>query len=133
MNKQKQYLADNVDAMGNVLPTVGENIRHGVKGIKLPDISGVSNVRLLAIKIGNAGDVELTEDIDFNTINDDKAKHLKIIFNSNIACSYPIMINNTKAYEVWSVYLLNTERDGSISFRQCPFNTTCVLLIGDKV
>ena len=50
MNRQKQYLADNVDAMGNVFPTVGENIRNGAKLMNM-NIEGVTNVRLLYIHI----------------------------------------------------------------------------------
>ena len=133
MNRQKQYLADNVDAMGNVFPTVGENIRHGVKGITFPDIVGVSNARLLTIKIGSNGDVELSEDIDFTTEINEDSRFLNIHFTSNIACSYPILINNINAYEIWSSYTVSTADYGKINIRQCPFNSVCVLLIADKV
>lgn len=133
MNRQKQYLADNVDAMGNVLPTVGENIRHGIKGITLPDITGVSNARLLTIIVDSVGGVELSENIDFTPIIDASSRTVKIEFNSNIACSYPIMVSNTNANAYLSVYLVNTESDNKVSVRNCPFNSVCVLLIGDKV
>ena len=133
MNRQKQYLADNVDVEGNVFPTVGENIRHGAKGITLPDITGITNVRLLTIIIDNVGCIELSEDVDIMGIPNSNKSTLTLECASNIACSYPIMISNTNANACSSVYLVNTETDNKITISNCPFNSVCVLLIGDKV
>lgn len=133
MNRQKQYLADNVDAEGNVFPTIGENIRYGAKGITLPDITGVTNVRLLTIIIDNYGYIELSEDVDIINIVDSNKSTVTLECGSNIACSYPIMISNTNANACSSVYLVNTEIDNKVTISNCPFNSVCVLLIGDKV
>lgn len=133
MNRQKQYLADNVDTEGNVFPTIGENIRYGAKGITLPYITGITNVRLLTLIIDNEGYLELSEDVDIISIPDSNKGTVTLECASNIACSYPIMISNTNANAYSSVYLVNTESDNKITISNCPFNSVCVLLIGDKV
>ena len=133
MNRQKQYLADNVDVEGNAFPTIGENIRYGAKGVTLPDITGITNVRLLTIIIDNAGCIELSEDVDIIPIADSNKSTLTLECGSNIACSYPIMISNTNANAYSSVYLVNTEIDNKVTISNCPFDSVCVLLIGDKV
>ena len=64
MNRQKQYLADNVDAEGNVFPTVGENIRFGSNGggVGYP-IKQLTNFRFLTIDADKDGFLNLSENI----------------------------------------------------------------------
>ena len=99
MNRQKQYLADNVDAKGNVFPTVGENIRFGANGgaVGYP-IKNLTNFRFLTIDVNNEGIVTLSEDIKVNFGSDNDNVIHYILFaeysgnNYNIAISSPLMI-----------------------------------------
>ena len=132
MNRQKQYLADNVDIMGNVFPTVGENIRSGVKGTTFPDLTGVTNVRLLTIAIDSIGAVEMSENVQFELDINNNTKCVSITFGDKYACSYPIIVlSDSKDIKNLPWILCTVEKN--IRLKECPFNTTGVIYIGERV
>lgn len=130
MNRQKQYLADNVDAMGNVFPTVGENIRNGAKSM---NIEGVTNIRLLYINIDGAGNITFSENIDCLITKYDDRKNCRIILPTNVCCSSPIMIiSKSNNYNARIYDLCTSNYNGRISLEQCTYDTTAVFIIGDN-
>ena len=148
MNRQKQYLADNVDAKGNVFPTVGENIRFGSNGFNSPNTPGypiesLTNFRLLKIDVDNVGHVTLSEDIKVNFSSDNDEKIHNITFsgysgnNYNIAISSPLMIwidnyfegsVDTPLYQPF----VNTVNYG-MGIRNMPNNSHAVFYIADVI
>lgn len=148
MNRQKQYLADNIDAEGNVFPTVGENIRFGSNGSNSPNTPGypiesLTNFRLLKIDVDNEGIVTLSEDIKVNRgANDDNTIHY-ISFteysgnNYNIAISSPLMIwvdNYFEGTEDTPLYqpFQNTV-NYAMGIRNMPNNSHAVFYIADVI
>lgn len=130
MNRQKQYLADNVDAVGNVFPTVGENIRNGVKLMKL---EGVTNVRLLYIHVDNAGNVTLSEDLNCTISKHDDKNECSITLPKNICCSYPIMVISENNKGVSGIYqLCTTMMSTRIMLRLCAYGSKAVFIIGNS-
>ena len=130
MNRQKQYLADNVDAMGNVFPTVGENIR---KGAKLMNIEGVTNVRLLYINVDKVGNVTLSENLECTISKHDDKNDCSITLPKNICCSYPIMIISENSKGVSGIYALcTTLMYTRIMLRLCPYGSKAVFIIGNS-
>lgn len=145
MNRQKQYLADNVDAEGNVFPTVGENIRFGSNGGGSGGypIKQLTNFRLLTIDVDNDGIVTLSEDIKVNYGSDpDNVIHY-IAFteysgnNYNIAISSPLMIwvdNYFEGTEDMPLYqpFQNTV-NYAMGIRNMPNNSHAVFYIADVI
>ena len=130
MNRQKQYLADNVDAMGNVFPTVGENIR---RGAKLMNIEGVTNVRLLYINIDVKGNVTLSENLKCSILKHDDKNECTIVLPKNVCCSYPIMVISENNKFVQDIYTLCTYIGGdSITLKLCPYGSRAVFIIGNN-
>lgn len=145
MNRQKQYLADNVDSKGNVFPTVGENIRFGSNGSNTPGytIEGLTNFRFLKIDVDNAGIVTLSEDINVNFSSDaDNIIHT-ISFtgysgnNYNIAISSPLMIWIDKYFEgsentpLYQPFVNNINY--AMGIRNMPNNSHAVFYIADVI
>lgn len=145
MNRQKQYLADNVDAKGNVFPTVGENIRFGSNGSNSPGypIESLTNFRLLKIDVDNAGIVTLSEDINVDRASDSDNKIQSIIFrgysgnNYNIAISSPLMVWIDKYSEASvqiGLYQPYGDIDGyGMGIRNMPNNSHAVFYIADVI
>lgn len=132
MNRQKQYLADNVDAMGNVFPTVGENIRNGVKAVQIPDIIRGGAI-YLTIHIDNNGDVTTSIPINLSVTKNMTNKYSTIIFPKFYAISSPIMFANrfseTSDYNVFTLICKNN----CVGLDKCPFKTSVAILIGMKL
>lgn len=132
MNRQKQYLADNVDAKGNVFPTVGENIRYGVKELQLPDIIR-GGAGYLTIHIDNKGDITTSFPINLIVTKNMSGKYSTIIFPKFYAISSPIMFANkfTEAldYDVFTLIC----KDDCVGLDKCPFKTSVTILIGMKL
>lgn len=145
MNRQKQYLADNVDSEGNVFPTVGENIRFGSNGSNSPGypIDSLTNFRLLKIDVDNDGIVTLSEDINVNRASDTNNKNHSIVFsgysgnNYNIAISSPLMIWIDKYYEGSEVIELYQPYADIVSYgmgiRNMPNNSHAIFYIADVI
>lgn len=145
MNRQKQYLADNVDSKGNVFPTVGENIRFGSNGSNSPGypIESLTNFRLLKIDVDNDGIVTLSEDINVEYASESDNKNHSIIFrgysgnNYNIAISSPLMIWIDKYYEGSAQIVLYQpygDIDGyGMGIRNMPNNSHAVFYIADVI
>ena len=144
MNRQKQYLADNIDAEGNVFPTVGENIRFGANGggVGYP-IKQLTNFRFLTIDVDNDGIVTLSEDIKVNFSSDPDNIIHNIAFteysgnNYNIAISSPLMIWIDKYFEgsedtpLYQPFV-NTINYG-MGIRNMPNNSHAVFYIADVI
>lgn len=145
MNRQKQYLADNVDSKGNVFPTVGENIRFGSNGsnsLGYP-IESLTNFRLLKIDVDNAGHVTLSEDIKVNFSSDNDEIIHNMTFteysgnNYNIAISSPLMVWIDKFFEgsvdtpLYQPFV-NTVNYG-MGIRNMPNNSHAVFYIADVI
>lgn len=145
MNRQKQYLADNVDSKGNVFPTVGENIRFGSNGSNSPGypIENLTNFRLLKIVVDNAGIVTLSEDISVDKGSDSGNMTRYIVFrgysgnNYNIAISSPLMVwidksfDGTEPIELYQPYV---DIDGyGMGVRNMPNNSHAVFYIADVI
>lgn len=145
MNRQKQYLADNVDAEGNVFPTVGENIRFGSNGGGgggYP-IKQLTNFRFLKIDVDNDGIVTLSEDIKVNIgANADNTIHY-IAFteysgnNYNIAISSPLMIwvdNYFEGTEDMPLYQpFQNVTNYAMGIRNMPNNSHAVFYVADVI
>ena len=132
MNRQKQYLADNVDAMGNVFPTVGENIRNGAKLMNM-NIEGVTNVRLLYIHIDNTGNVTFSENLNCTITKHDDKNECTINLPKYVCCSYPIMVINNNNKSIKNIYALATSITANkIALYVCPYGSTGVFIIGDN-
>lgn len=145
MNRQKQYLADNVDAKGNVFPTVGENIRFGSNGSISPGypIESLTNFRLLKIDVDNNGIVTLSEDINVDSGSDPDNKIQYIFFrgysgnNYNIAISSPLMIWIDSSLDSTENIVLYQPIEGGegypIGIRNMPNNSHAVFYIADVI
>lgn len=145
MNRQKQYLADNVDAEGNVFPTVGENIRFGSNGSNSPGypIENLTNFRFLKIDVNNAGIVTLSEDIKVDFGSDPVNKIKYILFrgysgnNYNIAISSPLMVWLDSSVDSNEDIVLYQPFEGNggygIGIRNMPYNSHAVFYIADVV
>ena len=132
MNRQKQYLADNVDAMGNVFPTVGENIRNGAKLMNM-NIEGVTNVRLLYVNVDNTGNVTLSENLQVTVSKHDNKYECTINLPKYVCCSYPIMVINNNNKQVQNIYTLSTSITANkIALNVCPYGSIAVFIIGNR-
>lgn len=145
MNRQKQYLADNVDAEGNVFPTVGENIRFGSNGNGgggYP-IKQLANFRFLTIDVNNDGFVTMSEDIKVNYGADNDNIIHYILFteysgnNYNIAISSPLMIWVDKYFEGTEDMPLYQPFESTTTYgmgiRNMPNNSHAVFYIADVI
>lgn len=145
MNRQKQYLADNVDAEGNVFPTVGENIRFGSNGGGgggYP-IKQLTNFRFLNIDVNNIGVVTMSEDIKVRYGFGGTDKLNFILFNEyagsvfTYAISSPLMIwldNNFGGDVSAGIYQPFVDNDsGEFGIRNIPYNSHAVFYIADVI
>lgn len=144
MNRQKQYLADNIDAEGNVFPTVGENIRFGANGggVGYP-IKQLTNFRFLKIDVDNDGIVTLSEDIKVNISSDPDNIIHNISFteysgnNYNIAISSPLMIWVDKYFEGTEDTPLYQPFQNTVNYamgiRNMPNNSHAVFYVADVI
>lgn len=147
MNRQKQYLADNVDAKGNVFPTVGENIRFGSNGSGSNSpgypIESLTNFRLLKIDVDNDGLVTLSEDISVDYGYDPGNTTSYILVrgysgnNYNIAISSPLMIWLDKSFEGTEPIELYQPfadaEEGGMGIKNIPHNSHAVFYIADVI
>ena len=145
MNRQKQYLADNVDSKGNVFPTVGENIRLGSNGSISPGypIKNLTNFRFLKIDVNNEGIVTLSEDIKVDFASDIDNKIHCILFrgysgnNYNIAISSPLMIWIDKFFEgsedIGLYQPFESTDNYCMGIRNMPNNSHAVFYIADVI
>lgn len=133
MNRQKQYLADNVDAKGNVFPTVGENIRNGVKNIDF-NIEGVTNYRLVEITILNDGTVQLSENISYTKSYNENYKIVNLAFSKYYCISSALLIildtGINKTDSPYTLYILDGNK---IGIANCPLNSRAIFIFTDRV
>ena len=144
MNRQKQYLADNVDANGNVFPTVGENIRFGANGgsVGYP-IKQLTNFRFLTINSDADGIVTLSENIKVSYGYGGTDKLNYIIFNEyagnvfTYAISNPLMIWVDARFDgdvsagIYQPFVDN--EGGGFGIRNIPYNSHAVFYIADVI
>ena len=145
MNRQKQYLADNVDAEGNVFPTVGENIRFGANGggsVGYP-IKQLTNFRFLTIDSDADGSVSLSENIkvSYGFGGTDKLNY--ILFNEyagsvfTYAISSPLMVwvddhfGGDVSADIYQPFVYN--ETGEFGIRNIPYNSHAVFYIADVI
>lgn len=145
MNRQKQYLADNVDAKGNVFPTVGENIRFGSNGSNSPGypIENLTNFRFLTVNSDANGYVTLSENIKVSYGYGGTDKLNYILFNEyagnvfTYAISNPLMIwvdanfGGDVSAAIYQPFVNNDS--GGFGIRNIPYNSHAVFYIADVI
>lgn len=144
MNRQKQYLADNVDAEGNVFPTVGENIRFGANGgVTGYPIKALTNFRFLTIDSDADGVISLSENIKVSYGFGDADKLNYILFNEysgnvfTYAISSPLMVWVDTGFDVnidASIYQPFVYHEtNAFGIRNIPHNSHAVFYIADVI
>lgn len=142
MLNRQQYYADNVDRLGNVFPTIGENIRNGSNGKIGYDIPNLTNFRLLFVDVDEEGIITFSEDIP-NTFNSETSKGFAGFWFQNYygnvysyAISAPLMVWIDKKVDhetPENIYIQFVDENDALGVTNCPYNSHAVFLIADVV